>query len=423
MASGPLDGIRILEFTQIIAGPFACMMLADQGAEVIKVEPPNGEPWRLFAQFMPGESKTFQELNRGKQSLVLDMSNTVAQEAIHKLIPAVDVVVINYRPDVAAKLRIDYPTLSAIRPDLIYIDNTAFGRKGPLSNQPGYDIVVQAVSGLMVGEAKFGPDGRPETITSTAIADYGTGLAIAWAVTSALYHRERTGEGQMVETSLLSTALAFQGSAVMEHPIADAGLRAPMRERRRQLQAEGASYQEMVAARNPVRAFAANIYYRTFLTKDGAIAIGALSPTLWAKVRGALETDFLGIADPNFRLDPEYLAEAAKRVAEVEAHVRTRTTAEWIERLNAAGVPVGAVQFPEDMSENPQVIANEMMVDLEHDLSGPQKMVAPILRMHKSPMAAQGAAPPLGRDTDKYLREAGFSDAAIEDLRVRGVIQ
>ena len=202
MASGPLDGIRILEFTQIIAGPFGCMMLADQGAEVIKVEPPNGEPWRLFGQFMPGESRTFQELNRGKKSLVLDMSDARAQEVIHKLIPGVDVVVINYRPDVAGKLRIDYPTLSAIRPDLIYVDNTAFGRKGPLANQPGYDIVVQAISGLMAGDGKIGPDGKPEMI-NPAIADYGTGLAIAWAVTSALYHRERTGEGQMVETSLL----------------------------------------------------------------------------------------------------------------------------------------------------------------------------------------------------------------------------
>ncbi len=423
MASGPLDGIRILEFTQIIAGPFGCMMLADQGAEVIKVEPPDGEPWRLFGQFMPGESKTFQELNRGKQSLVLNLADAKALEAIHKLVPAIDVVVINYRPDVAAKLHIDYETLSAIRPNLIYLDNTAFGRKGPLANNPGYDVVVQAVSGLMVGEGKFAPDGRPDWITSTAIADYGTGLAIAWAVTSALYHRERTGEGQRIDTSLLATALAFQGSAVMEHPLADATMRTPARERRRQLQAQGASYQEMVAARNPSRAFSGNIYYRTYLTKDGAISVGALSPTLWAKVRKALDTDFLGIADPNIRMDAEYVAMVQTRVAEVEAQVKEKTTAEWLEIMTREGVPVGPVQFPEDMSEDPQVIANDMMVELEHELSGPQTMVAPILRMSKSPLAAQGAAPRLGRDTERYLREAGFSDGEIEDMRGRGVIQ
>jgi crotonobetainyl-CoA:carnitine CoA-transferase CaiB-like acyl-CoA transferase len=423
LATGPLDGIRILEFTQIIAGPFGCMMLADQGAEVIKVEPPNGEPWRLFAQFMPGESKTFQELNRGKRSLVLDLSDPKAQEVIHRLVPKTDVVVINYRPDVAAKLRIDYPTLSALRPDLIYVDNTAFGRKGPLANQPGYDIVVQAVSGLMVGEGKFGPDGRPDWITSTAIADYGTGLAIAWAVTSALYHRERTGEGQLIETSLLATALAFQGSVVMENPVADATMRNPARERRRQMQKEGASYQELVAVRNPARAVSGNIYYRTYLTKDGAIAVGALSPTLWAKVRKAFDTEVMGMADPNLRMDPEFIAKMQEGVAEVEAKVRQKTTAEWLEILEREGVPAGEVKFPEDMSEDPQVLANEMMVDLEHELSGPQKMVAPILRMAKSPLAAQGAAPRLGRDTEAYLREAGLSDDEIADMRARNVIQ
>lgn len=424
MASGPLDGIRILEFTQIIAGPFGCMMLADQGAEVIKVEPPNGEPWRLFAQFMPGESRTFQELNRGKNSLVLDLNDTKAQEVIHKLVPSVDVVVINYRPDVPAKLRIDYPTLSAIKPDLIYVDNTAFGRRGPLSNQPGYDIVVQAVSGLMVGEGKFGPDGRPDWITSTAIADYGTGVAIAWAVTSALYHRERTGQGQLVETTLLATALAFQGSVVMENPVADAVMRAPARERRRQLQKEGAPFPELVAARNPARVFSGNIYYRTYLTKDGAIAIGALSPVLWAKVRAVLETDFLGIADPDMRPDdPEFIAKVQAGVASVEAKVRSKTTAEWLAIFEREGIPAGEVQFPEDMSEHPQVVANDMMVDLDHELSGPQKMAAPILRMARSPMAAQGAAPRLGRDTERYLREAGLGDDEITAMRARGVIQ
>ncbi len=424
MASGPLDGIRILEFTQIIAGPFGCMMLADQGAEVIKVEPPDGEPWRLFGQFMPGESKTFQELNRGKQSLVLNLADAKAQEAIHKLIPTVDVVVINYRPDVAAKLRIDYETLSSIRPDLIYVDNTAFGRKGPLANKPGYDIVVQAVSGLMVGEGKYGPDGRPEAITSTAVADYATGLTIAWAVTSALFYRERTGEGQRVDTSLLATALAVQGASVMEHPLADAGMRAPARERRRQMQAEGRPFPELAEARNAMRAYAGlNIYYRTYVTKDGAIVIGALSPTLWAKVRKALDTDFMGFADLSILANPEGMARAQERVLELEGKVREKTTAEWLEIFDREGVPAGTVQFPEDMSENPQVIANDMMVDLEHELSGPQKMVAPILRMSKSPLAAQGAAPRLGRDTERYLREAGFSDGEIEDMRGRGVIQ
>ena len=195
MASGPLDGIRVLEFTQIIAGPFGCQNLADMGAEVIKVEPPEGEPWRMFPQFMAGESKAYQGLNRGKRSLVLALQKAEAQAIVHRLIPEIDVVVINYRPDVPAKLGIDYEMLRTIREDLIYVDHTAFGRQGPLAQSPGYDIIAQAISGLMVGEGKFDPEsGTPKMISSTAIADYSTGLAIAWGVCAALYHRERTGE-------------------------------------------------------------------------------------------------------------------------------------------------------------------------------------------------------------------------------------
>ena len=231
MASGPLNGIRILEFTQIIAGPFACQNLADMGAEVIKVEPPEGEPWRIAQQFMPGESKWFQSLNRGKKSLVLSLTDERAQKVVHDLIPDIDVVVINYRPDVGARLNIDYETLSAIRPDLIYVDNTAFGREGPWAHRPGYDIVVQAVTGLMAGEAKVTGDGSPEMMTSSPVTDYATGLAIAWATTAALFHRERTGEGQLVEASLLATALSMQGNTVMELPVADAVMRTAMVER------------------------------------------------------------------------------------------------------------------------------------------------------------------------------------------------
>ena len=146
---GALDGIKILEFTQIIAGPFGGMLLADMGADVIKVEPLEGEPWRLALQFIPGESKTFMSLNRGKRSLPLDLTRSEALDIIRKMIPDFDVVGSNARPDVPAKLGIDYESLSAINPKIIYCDNTAFGRKGPDANRPGYDLIVQAMSGLM----------------------------------------------------------------------------------------------------------------------------------------------------------------------------------------------------------------------------------------------------------------------------------
>lgn len=423
MVSGPLDGIRVLEFTQIIAGPFGCQNLADMGAEVIKVEPPGGEPWRLFSQFMPGESKTFQSLNRGKKSLVLSMQEPEAQEIVHRLIPTVDVVVINYRPDVPAKLGIDYETLSRIRPNLIYVDNTAWGRRGPWALRPGYDIVAQAVSGLMAGEGKVDPAGAPLSITSTAIADYGTGVAIAWGVCAALFHRERTGEGQMIETTLLNTALAFQGTAAMDLPAAD-GLKYAKMDRVHALQREHASYSEILNAYQMGQiARVGNIYYRCYATADGAVAVGALSPTLWAKVRAAVGTDFLGMADPAYNMtDPDYAEMARGRVAEVEEIFRGKTTAEWLAILERNGVPSGPINFVDDMLEDPQVVANEIPVTVEHELSGPQTHVGPMLRMSRTPLAVQGASPVLGKHTDEIVGGLGYSEEERAALRARNVI-
>jgi formyl-CoA transferase len=414
----------VLEFTQIIAGPFGCQNLADMGAEVIKVEPPEGEPWRQFSQFVPGESKWFQALNRGKRSLVLALGDPDAQAIVHRLVPKVDVVVINYRPDVAARLHIDYDSLRALRPDLIYVDNTAFGRRGPWAMRPGYDIVAQAVSGLMIGEGKYNREtGAPEAISSTALADYATGIVIAWAVSAALYHREKTGEGQMIETNLLQTALALQNNLVFDLPAADAMLHARM-DRVHQLQATGAPYPEIIAAHSPLADLrATNIYYRPYQTSDGAVVIGALSPSLWGKVRAALETDYLGMADPAFNpMDAAWLAAARASVAEVEAKVRALPTAHWLARFEEFGVPCGPLNFPEDMVDNEQALANGMIVELEHDLTGPQRQVAPLMKMSATPLAAQGSSPPLGRDTDEFMELAGYSADEIIALRARGVI-
>ncbi|MGE3961225.1 MAG: CaiB/BaiF CoA transferase family protein [Dehalococcoidia bacterium] len=420
---GVLEGVRVLEFTQIIAGPFGAQHLADMGAEVIKVEPPEGEPWRLFSQFMPGESKTFQSLNRGKKSLVLKLQEPEAQEIVHRLIPSMDVVICNYRPDVPAKLGIDYERLRAIKPNLIYVDNTAWGRKGPWAHRPGYDIIAQAVSGLMGAEGKLTDTGAPGVITSTAIADYTTGVAIAWGVCAALYHRERTGEGQLIETNLLQTALAVQGTAGMDLPLADE-LKYRKMEQVTALRERKAPWAEILAAYQAAQvARVGNIYYRTYSTRDGAIAIGALSPTLWAKVRGAIPTDFLGMADPNYNpADPAYLEFCQNAVAGVEAQLREKNTDEWLEIFEKAGVPVGPVKFVEEAVEDPQALENGMIVELEHPLSGPQKQIAPMLRMSGTPLAIQGPSPILGADTEDVVTSAGYSADEIAKLRAAGII-
>ncbi len=415
MGSGPLDGVRVLEFTQIIAGPLSCQLLSDLGADVIKIEPPQGEPWRLAQQFIPLESKTYQGLNRGKRSLAIDLAHPDSREVIYKLVQEIDVVVINYRPDVPTKLGIDYESLRTIKSDLIYADNTAFGRAGPWANRPGYDIVVQAASGLMAGLGKLDDRGNPKV--GGAYADYTTGYSLALGICAALYHRAQTGQGQMLETSLLVNALQIQGQS-MSLPAADAATRGRLLADLETREADGVDYAQFV--RNHERA--PQIYYRAFATKDGAIAIGALSASLRAKVREALAVEH-NRDEPGYDLhDPEQQAIDRALNDRVEAMIRAETSDHWERVLEDQGVPVSKVHFVEELSVHPQVIENEYMVTLDHELTGPQEMAAAPWKMSETPPAPQHAAPPLGRDTDAILEAAGYSAEAVAALRQGGVI-
>ncbi|MEX2373579.1 MAG: CoA transferase [Dehalococcoidia bacterium] len=422
MASGPLDGVRVLEFTQIIAGPLGCQLLSDLGAEVIKIEPPEGEPWRLNAQFVPKESKTFIGLNRGKKSLAIDMSKPQAQEAIHRLVKDIDVVVINYRPDVAQRLRIDYETLTGIRPDLIYMDNTAFGREGPWANRPGYDIVVQAASGLVSAVGKVDEHGTP--LVGPAHADTTTAYAIASGVSAALYHRAKTGEGQKIETSLLINALTIQMSAFADVPAADAEQRAGFLAALQLARENGTPYAEFLDQRTAMlrRQAGGNVYYRCFRTKDGALAIGALSAALRAKIRATLAFEH-NRDEPGYNaLDPEQIKIDDAVKAKVEALFLTKTTAEWEDILIAGGIPVAPITFIQELADHPQVLANGYTVELDHELAGPVRMQAPPWKMSKTPPTPQGASSPLGRHTDELLASAGYSPQEIEAMRAEGAI-
>ncbi|MBT5773453.1 MAG: CoA transferase [Dehalococcoidia bacterium] len=416
MASGPLDGVRVLEFTQIIAGPLSCQLLADLGADVIKIEPPHGEPWRLNAQFIPLESKTYQGLNRGKQSLAIDLGHPDARDVIYKLLPDIDVVVINYRPDVPAKLGMDYETLRAIKPDLIYADNTAFGREGPWANRPGYDIVVQAASGLMSGLGKLDDRGNPKV--GGAYADYTTGYSIALAVSSALFYRAQTGKGQIIETSLLINALHIQGQS-MELPAADAAERGQLLADLANREADGVDYATFIQTHERIP----QIYYRAYATKDGAIAIGALSAGLRAKVRQALNIEHNRDEPGYSAVDPEQRKIDQAITDQVEEMIRGNTSAYWEQAFEQSGVPVSEVQWVQQLADHPQVAANDYMTTLDHDLSGPQRMAAPPWKMSESPPQAQGAAPPLGRDTDTVLTAAGYSEDELTALRAAGVVR
>ncbi len=420
--AGPLEGIKVLEFTQIIAGPFGGMMLADMGADVIKVEPVEGEPWRVALEFIPGESKTYMSLNRGKRSLPLDLTKPEAVEIVHDMIREIDVVVINARPDVPDKLGIDYETLSAVNPRLIYCDNTAFGRNGPDSYRPGYDLIIQAMSGLMAAEGKI-RDGVPQLITSTAVADFATGIAVAWGVCAALFHRERTGQGQKVETTLLGTALGVQTGSFMEIEAFDAERRAEFLAVLNAMRESGASYEDMheqyVQIVSPWRG--GNIYYRTYQARDGALAVACLSDRLRKRV-----ADVLGIDDPRFSpgfdpFDEETIAHSEELVKQAEKLFREKTVDEWLETFDSVGVPAGPVRFVQEMLDHEQVEANGLSVKLEHTLAGPVKMVGPIISMSETPLEARSASPALGEHTDEILASMGYSQDEIVALKSGGV--
>ena len=420
---GPLDGIRILEFTEIIAGPFGGMLLADMGADVIKIEPPWGDPWRYAAQLAPGESKVFVSLNRGKRSLTLDLTKPPAREVVYRMMPETDVVIINYRPDVPGNLGIDYATLSAINPRLVYCENTAFGREGPHSSRPGYDIIAQAMTGLMASEDKI-RDGVPQQVQSTPVADFATGISTAWSVCAALYHRERSGKGQKIETNLLGSALAVQSMRFAEVQSADAERRAEFLDTLALLRDAGTPYEDIHGYYrdhfdSPLRRVD-SIYYRTYQAKDGVLAVGCLSDPLRKRMLAAL-----GLEDIRFEPDYDPLSETAREfgkrlTAQAEALFREKSVADWLAILDKAGVPAGPVRFVEELVGDEQVAANGLVTELDHSVLGRVKMVGPPVRMSETPLEARTASPALGAHSDAILAEMGYAPAEIQALRDAG---
>ena len=422
---GPLDGIKVLELTQIIAGPYCGVALADLGAEVVKLESPEGDAARKIGQFAPGESKAFHGLNRGKRGLVLNLASPDGRAVAHRLIRDFDVFVTNVRPGVAERIGVDYETLRQFRPDLIYFDVTGFGDRGPSSHRAGSDAMVQAYSGLVAGDLKVAPNGAPEQITATAPSDYIAALGGAMGVCAALYHRERTGEGQRISTSLLGAGLALQAPWAADVPVSDSILIEPLRQMMSEMRESGASYAEMIEARRsrPTQGKAFRIYYSGYPVRDGAIILGALTPQNRDQIRTALGITDDPIDDDDFNaIGPEADAVVARVEAQIRSELANGTMAEWMAKLDATGAPASPVNWLEDMADDPQVVAMNLMRSIDHPLTGPERHVGPLVEMSQTETGTDRSAPPLDSETDEILLEHGFEEAEIVRLRASGAI-
>src|SRR3984957_6467380 len=386
----------------MIAAPFAGMHLGDLGADVIKVEPPAGEPWRLTLQFAPTESATFLALNRNKRDLAIDLKTEAGREVIYRLVPNMDVVLMNYRPDTPGNLGIDYETLRGYSERLVYVENTAMGSRGPNAHLSGYDLIAQAVTGLLTTGSRKDEDGIPLPMTP-AIADFSTGLVIAFAVCAALFSRERTGEGQKIETTLLGTSLALQGAGFLRSEV-DLGYT---------VDPEASS-----SERRPLAA-----YYRVYPTKDSMIAVACLTPVLRRKLAAAV-----GVADPRHtrdipRHDPETLVVAREFTEAVSARMVEKTTDEWLSVFEAAQVPAGPVRKVADLADDAQAVANDLATVVDHPVAKALTMVGPIMQMSRTPRGGRGARPTLGQHNAEILTELGYDETEIAALEAQGVVR
>jgi len=388
---GPLSGLKVVELAHIMAGPVAGLMLADMGADVVKVEklPGGDDSRRMVPPTIADESAAFMMMNRNKRGLALDLKQEGGKEVLRRLLKDADVLIENHRRGTLEKLGFGYDAVKAINPKIIYCEISGFGRTGPLADQGGFDLVAQGMSGLMsiTGE---GP-GRPPVKVGAPVTDITAGLLGAMGVLAALHERTRTGEGQRVDTSLFEAGIV--------HTYWQSAIRF----------ATGVSPGPMGSA-HPL-----NAPYQAFPTSDGWINIGAANQANWLRLLDAIEAPTLR-DDPRFADNPGRMRHLDELVAVLSPIFRRHTTAEWLGTLEKAGIPAGAVLSIAEMHEHPHTRARDMVVEVEHARAGTVSTLGLPIKFSRTPGGVRSGAPVLGQHTRAILAELGFDEAAIEDL-------
>ncbi|MGE0542641.1 MAG: CaiB/BaiF CoA transferase family protein [Dehalococcoidia bacterium] len=395
--TGPLSGIRVLDFTRHQQGPYATSLLADMGATVLKVEPRvDGEWGRQTERDESGFSAYFESYNRGKQSITLDIRTPAGKKIVEQLAPRVDVVVENFRPGYMDRIGLGYEALRALNSRLIYAAASAYGSKGPLAQRPGYDHIAQAVSGLMIEQA--GGPGHDPVPALPGAADQISATMFAFGIASALVARDRTGEGQKVEVSLLGSMVAFQGRQITR--FLHTGKQGRQRWRRSPL-------------------------YSHYQAADGWVAIAAQDPKRWVRLCNALEHPEL-VDDPRFVGPWERHHNAQELEDTLEAIFATRSVAEWMERLTGEDLPSAPVNDYRALVEGEdlpaQLAANGYVATVEHPNLGTLRTAGIAVQMTGTPPGPAGHTPELGHQTEEVLLELGYTWEEMEQLRRDEVI-
>jgi len=385
-----LEGVRVLDCSQILAGPFCSMLLADMGADVIKIEKPNGgdDTRRMGPPFIDTESAAFLAMNRNKRSIVLNFKEQSGVQAMKTLVQDADIIIENYRTGTMARLGLGYEDLKNINPGIIYCSISGFGRTGPYANRGGFDLVAQGMSGLM---SITGVPNSPPVKVGVPIADMNAGMFATYGILTAYINKLRTKKGQYLEISLMEAAIAY---TVWESAgyFATGDIAEPL----------GSSHRNSAP-------------YQALKTKDGHINVGAPNQSNWERFANAIERSDL-IARNEFKDNASRLVNRKSLETELELTLTTKKSSEWLEVLEKSGVPAGPILNVSEVWNDPQVEARDMKVTLDHPTAGKITNIGLAAKLYSTPGRITKPAPLLGEHTREVLMDASYSKKNIEDL-------